>query len=117
MEAESQRPKAREGVISGLNAAIETMNLAKELSSITPAKAVFGSVSVTLTMIRVSLLLACADHRKLKWAQDSMINRVDYVELGLACADVCTALDRGLNGKRLSDLNNSVCEAIKQLTT
>ena len=46
-----------------------------------------------------------------------MANRADYVDLGLACADVCTALDRGLNGKRLKDLNNSVCEAIKQLTT
>ena len=45
------------------------------------------------------------------------MNRTDYVELGLACADVCTALDRGLYGKRLNDLNNSVCEAIKQLTT
>ena len=46
-----------------------------------------------------------------------MINQTDYVELGLACADVCTALDRGLDGKRLSDLNNSVCQAINQLTT
>jgi len=46
-----------------------------------------------------------------------MINYADYVDLGLTCADVCTALDRGLNGKRLNDLNNSVCEAIKQLTT
>jgi len=46
-----------------------------------------------------------------------MINQVDYVKLGLACVDVCTTLDRGLNGKRLNDLNNSVCEAIKQLTT
>ena len=46
-----------------------------------------------------------------------MINKVDYVELGLACAEVCTALDRGLDGKRLNDLNNFVCEAIKQLTT
>jgi len=46
-----------------------------------------------------------------------MTNQTDYVELGLACADVCTALDRGLNGKRLNELNNSVCEAIKQLTT
>ena len=45
-----------------------------------------------------------------------MINQVDYVDLGLACADVCTALDRGLNGKRLDDLKNSVCEAINQLT-
>ena len=46
-----------------------------------------------------------------------MTNQMDYVELGLACADVCTALDRGLDGKRLDELNNSVCEAIKQLTT
>jgi len=45
-----------------------------------------------------------------------MINQMEYVELGMACADVCTALDRGLNGKRLNDLNNSVCEAINQLT-
>ena len=45
-----------------------------------------------------------------------MANQVDYVELGFACADVCTALDRGLNGRRLDDLSNSVCEAINQLT-
>ena len=45
-----------------------------------------------------------------------MMNKEDCVELGLACADVCTALQRGLNGKTLNDLNNSVCEAIKQLT-
>ena len=49
--------------------------------------------------------------------QDSMINELDYVELGLACADVCTALDRGLGGKRLEELNDSVREAINQLTT
>jgi len=46
-----------------------------------------------------------------------MINEADYVELGLACADVCTTLDRGLGGKRLEELNDSVCEAINQLTT
>jgi len=61
METESQRPKEREGAISALNVAIETMNLAKEVSSITPAKAVFGSVSVVLTMTRVSFLLVCVD--------------------------------------------------------
>jgi len=53
----------------------------------------------------------------LKCTQDAMTNQEDYVELGLACADVCTTLDRGLSGKRLDDLNNSVCEAINQLTT
>ena len=57
MEAESQRPKEREGAVLVLNTAIGALNLAKELSSITPAQAVFGSVSVVLTMIRVGLLL------------------------------------------------------------
>ena len=46
-----------------------------------------------------------------------MINEEDYVELGMVCSNVCTALHRGLNGKRVEDLNDSVCEAIKQLTT
>jgi hypothetical protein len=46
-----------------------------------------------------------------------MINRMDYFELGLACSDVCTALDRGLKGKKLNDLNNPVCEAINQPMT
>ena len=46
-----------------------------------------------------------------------MMNEADCVELGLACADVCTALSRGLNGKLLKDLNDPVNEAIKQLTT
>ena len=45
-----------------------------------------------------------------------MANKADYVELGLACADVCKALDRGMNGRRLNDLNQSVREAIEQLT-
>ena len=49
--------------------------------------------------------------------QDSMANKSDYVELGLACADVCKALDRGMNGKKLEDLNESVRGAINQLTT
>ena len=55
MSATSQRPEERDGAISALNAAIETLNLVKEVSSVTPVKAVFGSVSVILTMIRVSL--------------------------------------------------------------
>jgi len=46
-----------------------------------------------------------------------MINEEDYVDLGLACNTVCTALDRGLKGKRLSELGDSVVDAINQLTT
>lgn len=54
---------------------------------------------------------------RLTYRQDSMVNKIEYVELGLACADVCRALDRGMNGKKLDDLNQPVCEAIVQLTT
>ena len=49
-------------------------------------------------------------------SQDTMVNEQDYVELGLFCADICRALDRGMNGKKLDDLSNSVCDAINQLT-
>ena len=45
-----------------------------------------------------------------------MANKADYVDLGLACADVCKALDRGMNGRRLDELNRPVLEAIEQLT-
>jgi hypothetical protein len=46
-----------------------------------------------------------------------MINKSDYVELGLACADVCKALDRGVKGRRVDELSQSALEAIEQLTT
>jgi len=45
--------------------------------------------------------------------QDSMISKADYVELGLACADVCEALNRGTNIRRA---DKSVLEAIDKLT-
>ena len=48
--------------------------------------------------------------------QNSMANEIDYVELGLTCADTCKVLDRGMNGRRLEGLNQSVREAISQLT-
>jgi len=57
MEAKSQRPNEQEGAISALNAAIEDLNLAEKVSSIPPAKAVFGSVTILLALIRVCFLL------------------------------------------------------------
>ena len=45
-----------------------------------------------------------------------MANQNDYVDLGQTCADACLALSRGLEGKSMNELSNSVCEAIKQLT-
>ena len=46
-----------------------------------------------------------------------MVNEQDYIELGLSCADICRALERGMGEKGLNDLNKSVCDAINQLTT
>ena len=57
MNADFQRPKGRKGAISALNVAIEALNRAKDAPSVTPVKAVFGSVSVILALIRVSFLL------------------------------------------------------------
>ena len=56
MADKSQQPKGRDGVLSTLNLAIDGLNLAKEVSSVTPAKAAFGTVAILLAMIRVSLL-------------------------------------------------------------
>lgn len=60
MEAESWRPKSREGVISALNEAIEALNPVK-ITSFPPAKAVIGSVAVLLALIRVCFLVSCND--------------------------------------------------------
>ena len=57
MEPNGSQPKRRNNVVSSLNVAIETLNIAKEVSCITPAKAIFGSASAILTMIRVGFVL------------------------------------------------------------
>ena len=57
MKNESQQSKGREGATEELNTAIEATNLAENLSIIAPAKTVFGSVAILLTMIRVCFLL------------------------------------------------------------
>ena len=54
---------------------------------------------------------------RLTHSQDTMTNEQDYVELGLSCADICRALERGMDGKSLNELSKSVCDAINQLTT
>jgi len=67
MTTESQ-PKNREGALSSLNVAIDIVNLAKEVSDITPAKAAFGTVSILLTMIRVRLLFRDAMFQVHTWS-------------------------------------------------
>jgi hypothetical protein len=54
-----QQKGSDDDVLSALNIAIGTLNLAKEVASITPARAIFGSVSVLLAMIRVRFYPLC----------------------------------------------------------
>ena len=53
---------------------------------------------------------------RLTHCQDTMANEQDYVDIGLSCAGVCKALERGMDGKKLDDVSKSVCDAINQLT-
>ena len=100
-----------------LNAAIEAMGLAEKISCVTPAKALFATVGVLLIMIKVSLSSSTMICSKLTHSQESIVNALDYVELGLFCSDICRSLDRGMNGNKLDDLNQSICDAISQLRT
>ena len=62
MTTNPEQPKRRDGAPSTLNMAIEGPNLAEDISSIIPAKDVFGSASDLLEMIRVrSFLVFCGE--------------------------------------------------------
>ena len=43
-------------------------------------------------------------------------NELDCVELGLFCADICRALDRGTIGKKPDELSQPAYGAINQLS-
>ena len=49
--------------------------------------------------------------------QDDMANEQYYADLGRSCADVCDALDRGLEVGRLDRLSRSMLETLEKLTT
>ena len=117
MDPESQQQKRQDNALSLLDAIIEISNLVKEISSPTPAKAVFGTVSILLTMIRVHFSSPSVIYSTFSSDQDTMANKPDYVDLGLACANVCKALHRGMDGRELDDLSQSVRSAIEQLKT
>lgn len=50
-------------------------------------------------------------------SQDHMADKSEWIEIGLACADVCTALDRGIGGRKQGDLSQAVYGEITQLMT
>ena len=116
MDTNSKQQKRRDKALTVLNAAIGATAIAKDALGGTPVKAVFGPVNTILMMIKVHFLLFPVLHPRFTCIQDHMANNTDYVELGLACADVCKALDQTMDGKELDDLSQPVREAINQLT-
>lgn len=58
MAAKTQKLEGRDAAFSSLNAAVEALNLAKEITGFAQAKAVFGSVGLLLTLIRVRAFLS-----------------------------------------------------------
>ena len=61
MASDSQRQEGRDSTLSKLNLAIDTLSLAKDVSTIAPAQAAFGAVCALLTILRVTVLLFCVD--------------------------------------------------------
>lgn len=61
MDPDTRRQKRRDNVLSSLNVAIGALKLAKEVPGIAPAQAVFSSVTIILSMIRVGFLQLCVD--------------------------------------------------------
>ena len=46
-----------------------------------------------------------------------MVDKANCVQLGLACADVCQALGRGIDGKQADQPSQSSLRTIEQFTT
>ena len=117
MDPNPQRPKHQDNPPPSLNVTSEVTNLAEEISSPTPAKAVFGSVGVILTAIKVRLSSPPVVYSQFTCNQDSVANKPDCVDLGMTCVNVRKALHRRMDGKELDDLSQSMYGAIQWLTT
>jgi len=94
-------------------------NLTEEVPCITPVEVVLvPSVSSPCEVVCTFPPFLQRDNPKFIRSQGTMISKLDYVELGLTWTDACAALGCEMNGRRLGELNRSVCEVIRwQLTT
>ena len=117
MAPTSRRKRERDDGRPALDADIQALNRAMDTCGISPAQAAFDSAGALLTTIRVRSLLFRGGKLQAHVLQDSMADEEDYVDLGRSCADVCKALERGLEGRQPDELSPSMLDAIEQLTT
>lgn len=116
MDPKPQRLEGQDGVRSVLSAAIKGLDFAEQFISVEPAKVVCAIVRELLVMIDVRFFSVQVAWLLANCAQGSMANKMDCVNLGLACANVCKVLERGMSGRRANEFSRSVFEAIEQLT-
>ncbi|KAF9780530.1 hypothetical protein BJ322DRAFT_1112528 [Thelephora terrestris] len=100
MASTSQQSKGSDGVLRKLDMAIQFLTAAKDAGGFAPAQIALGAACALLNMIR-----------------DTISNKQGFVGLGLYCARVCKALDRGLNANKSVELDDSTLQAIGQLKT
>jgi len=106
MEAISQRTKgAGQGhllIEYCIVLAIDALNLAKEAANITPlAKAVFGSVRILLTMIKVRFLLLWSDVPFSEISRIRWPTNLTTLSSGWNALISVECFNRGMNGKKL----------------
>lgn len=116
MEAGSQQQRGLDDALSSLDAVANTLELARDSVNMKPANGMFSSSVALLTTIRVSLPPTNLAHAVADAMWDSMINKANYVELGLACADLCKVLHQGMGERQVGQSVQSVLEAIERLT-
>ena len=118
MASAPEPPKWRDGALTALDVFIQGLSLAKDTCHIPPAQIAFGTAAALLTMIRVCFSSSPNTIKPLtRVVQDTMTNNQDFIDLGRACGDVCQTLYRKLKGKRSEELNQSILDAIGDLTT
>ena len=86
MDPKSKQSKCQDDVLSLLDVIIEALNLVANLSSITPARTVFSTIGIILTMMRVSSLLLCRDPLPLikctdrtQWLMRTITSTLDWL--------------------------------------
>ena len=116
MSSKPKQKKGRDVALSTLDGVIQALGVAKDVCGVPPAQIALGSACVLLTTIKVRSLphSSMADF-KFTLAQDTMGNKDGYIGLGLSCAEVCKALDRGLKGTGSEEPSKIVVEAIDRL--
>ena len=114
METDLQRPTRREDAVPTIDTTVAALDLARNNSNIGTAKAIFRSATDLLATTRVCPHPSATIGFRLRVGQDSTptVNKLDFVELCLFCADICRTLDRGTSGRSRDELNPSIHGAI-----